>query len=272
MREYIDQGVRLGWLIDPKSGDGRDLPARPAGRGPRTAGDALRRGRAARVRARPEGHLVRLRPGGVTDGHDATEPGRPFTTRLGLALVGHADDPEEFDATPESAWVTARYRYELIHGVLVVTPPRRECRESTRTTTWAISSGPIRRHHPQRLGPRSTRLPEQTIPTTANRRRCRPGDLDRPGPAARRREGRPLDRRRVRLGRADATRPRDYEQKRDEYLAVGVREYWIIDRFRRIMTVYRERPDGPVAPGRRRRPRPTRPTCSPGSSCRSPGS
>jgi len=32
---------------------------------------------------------------------------------------------------------------------------------------------------------------------------------------------------------------RDYIDKRDEYLRVGVREYWIIDRFRRRMTVVR---------------------------------
>jgi Uma2 family endonuclease len=32
---------------------------------------------------------------------------------------------------------------------------------------------------------------------------------------------------------------RDYGEKRDEYLAAGVREYWVIDRFRRTMTVYR---------------------------------
>ncbi|MFX3707999.1 Uma2 family endonuclease, partial [Streptococcus suis] len=31
---------------------------------------------------------------------------------------------------------------------------------------------------------------------------------------------------------------RDYETKRDEYLQAGVREYWIIDRFVRTMTVY----------------------------------
>jgi Uncharacterized protein conserved in cyanobacteria len=31
---------------------------------------------------------------------------------------------------------------------------------------------------------------------------------------------------------------RDYEQKRDEYLAIGTKEYWVIDRFRRTMTVY----------------------------------
>jgi Uma2 family endonuclease len=32
---------------------------------------------------------------------------------------------------------------------------------------------------------------------------------------------------------------RDYLDKRDEYLRAGVREYWIIDRFRRRMTVVR---------------------------------
>jgi hypothetical protein len=39
---------------------------------------------------------------------------------------------------------------------------------------------------------------------------------------------------------------RDYEQKRDEYLAAGVKEYWIINRFRRIMTVYRPGISGPT--------------------------
>lgn len=32
---------------------------------------------------------------------------------------------------------------------------------------------------------------------------------------------------------------RDYVEKRDDYLAVGVKEYWVIDRFRRKMTVFR---------------------------------
>ena len=32
-------------------------------------------------------------------------------------------------------------------------------------------------------------------------------------------------------------RVRDYEEKRRQYLAIGVQEYWIIDRFQRIMTV-----------------------------------
>jgi Uma2 family endonuclease len=40
----------------------------------------------------------------------------------------------------------------------------------------------------------------------------------------------------VSAGRRD--RKRDYEEKRDEYRAIGIREYWIIDRFNRRMTVY----------------------------------
>jgi Uma2 family endonuclease len=38
-----------------------------------------------------------------------------------------------------------------------------------------------------------------------------------------------------------ADRRRDYQEKVVEYRELGVREYWIIDRFRRAMTVYRWR-------------------------------
>jgi Uma2 family endonuclease len=38
---------------------------------------------------------------------------------------------------------------------------------------------------------------------------------------------------------------RDYEVKGAEYLAAGIAEYWIIDRFRRTMTVYRGPGDNP---------------------------
>jgi Uma2 family endonuclease len=39
---------------------------------------------------------------------------------------------------------------------------------------------------------------------------------------------------------------RDYELKRDEYHAAGVEEYWVIDRFRRMMTVYYKGSVGPT--------------------------
>ena len=35
------------------------------------------------------------------------------------------------------------------------------------------------------------------------------------------------------------SRQRDYQIKRDEYRSAGVREYWIVDRFARLLTVYR---------------------------------
>ncbi|MFI5455115.1 MAG: Uma2 family endonuclease [Isosphaerales bacterium] len=37
-------------------------------------------------------------------------------------------------------------------------------------------------------------------------------------------------------------RVRDYDQKRRQYLDLGVTEYWVIDRFRRTMTVFRRNP------------------------------
>ncbi|HEX4591741.1 MAG TPA: Uma2 family endonuclease, partial [Gemmataceae bacterium] len=40
-------------------------------------------------------------------------------------------------------------------------------------------------------------------------------------------------------------RQRDYVDKRQEYIAAGVQEYWIIDRFRRTLTVVRPGPSGP---------------------------
>ena len=36
-----------------------------------------------------------------------------------------------------------------------------------------------------------------------------------------------------------------YADKREEYLAVGIREYWIFDRFRHTLTVVQSRPGGP---------------------------
>src|SRR5205085_592581 len=40
-------------------------------------------------------------------------------------------------------------------------------------------------------------------------------------------------------------RQRDYVEKRQKYIAAGVAEYWIVDRFRRMLTVVRPGPAGP---------------------------
>ena len=39
-------------------------------------------------------------------------------------------------------------------------------------------------------------------------------------------------------------RRRDYVDKRKEYLKAGVKEYWIIDRFQRTLTVIHNKPRG----------------------------
>jgi Uma2 family endonuclease len=150
--------------------------------------------------------------------------------------------PEEFDSLPESCF-DDRYRYELIRGVLVVSPPVSEAEADPNDELGHLLRS-YKEAHPEGSGLDAT-MPKRTVPTTAHRRRCdraiwvglgRLPDARRDIPA--------IVVEFVSAHRRDALR--DYEQKRDEYLAAGVREYWIIDRFRRIMTVYRAGPFGPV--------------------------
>ena len=63
---------------------------------------------------------------------------------------------------------------------------------------------------------------------------------------------------------------RDYVQKRDEYLVAGLQEYWIIDRFRRRMTVYRREPNKVVEVLIREARSLHAPRCCPDSNCRWP--
>ena len=51
----------------------------------------------------------------------------------------------------------------------------------------------------------------------------------------------------VSAGKRNANR--DYETKRKEYLEAGVIEYWIIDRFRRTLTVHRKSAKKPIVVG-----------------------
>ncbi len=150
--------------------------------------------------------------------------------------------PQQFDATPESAW-DDRYRYELINGVLIVTPPVSDAEADPNDDL-----GHMLRTF-QESNPRGQVLdrtmPERTVPGTPNRRRCdraiwtglgRVPDTQKDIPS--------IVVEFVSAQRRDILR--DYELKRDEYLTAGVQEYWVIDRFRRTMTVYRKSPSGPV--------------------------
>jgi Uma2 family endonuclease len=150
--------------------------------------------------------------------------------------------PEEFDAI-EPTGFEGGYRYEVINGVLVVTPPVGAA-EADPNDELGFLLRTYRGSHPQGQALDAT-MPERTVPGTPHRRRCdravwaglgRLPETSCDVPA--------IVIEFVSVSRSDALR--DYEQKRDEYLEAGVKEYWIIDRFRRIMTVYRPGLMGPT--------------------------
>jgi Uma2 family endonuclease len=162
--------------------------------------------------------------------------------RIGPQSAGLRMTVEEFDALPPSRFVKG-YRYEVIRGVLVVSPP-----VNIGEANPNDDLGYLLRTY-QETSPRGKALdltvPERNVPGTPNRRRCDRAvwaglghfpDVDQDIPA--------IVIEFVSRRRRDALR--DYEEKRDEYLAAGVKEYWIIDRFRRVMTVYRKGLAGPT--------------------------
>lgn len=159
---------------------------------------------------------------------------------IGPRSAGMSMTLEEFDAIPLEAFKD-HYRYELLRGVLVVSPlpgnAEIDPNEELGHLLWFY----------QQQDPRGSvidkTLPEQTIPTRENRRRCdraiwiglgRIPDPEADTPA--------IVIEFVSKSRRDVRR--DYEEKLAEYMQIGVREYWIVDRFRRTMTVYRNRPGG----------------------------
>lgn len=150
---------------------------------------------------------------------------------IGPDLAGTYMKPEEFDAAED--WDEG-YRYELINGVLIVTPPPGEGERGPNDLLGYLLRV-YQEQHPQGSALNYT-VTEHTMTTGENRRRAdrviwaglaRVPNVRRDPPtitiefvSSRRRD-----------------RVRDYEVKRQEYGAIGVAEYWIIDRFRRTMTV-----------------------------------
>jgi Uma2 family endonuclease len=165
---------------------------------------------------------------------------RRDTAVLSIRSSGLLMTTEEFDRIPLDA-INRHLRYELISGVLVVTPPpgnpEISPNEELGHLVWYYQQ-----YHPNGSIV-DVVLPEQTIYATPNRRRAdraiwtalgRVPDLTKDVPT-------------ILIEFVSAKKRdfiRDYETKWAEYLTIGVREYWIIDRFRRIMTVHRNLPDG----------------------------
>jgi Uma2 family endonuclease len=148
--------------------------------------------------------------------------------------------PEEFDAITN---YDERYRYELVHGVLVVNPipSEAEAEPNEELGYWLRD---YRDHHPQGSILDLT-LSERYLWTGDSRhradrliwaglRRLPDTAVDVPTIAVEF----------VSRGKRDWLR--DYQEKHREYLALGVVEYWIIDHFRCTMTVYRNPPRAPA--------------------------
>ena len=141
--------------------------------------------------------------------------------------------PEEFDAIAES---DDSVNYELINGVLVVTPmsSRSERSPNDLLGYWLQS---YQYRHPEGSCLVDT-LFEEYVRTRSNRRRA-----DRVMWVAH--SGiRPIPNTDIPTIVVEFVSPgkaawrRDYVEKRDEYLEAGVIEYWVIDRFSRQLAVY----------------------------------
>ncbi len=154
-------------------------------------------------------------------------------THIGPESNGMMMTPEEYDSIRD--WDKC-YRYELIHGVLIVSPPADIGERSPNDFLGHLILG-YQESHPNGSVVDGT-APEQEIQIGDNRRRA-----DRAIWIGLGRRVHPLnDVPAIAIefvSRTSRDRHRDYLVKRREYAEAGVHEYWIIDRFRREMTVFR---------------------------------
>ncbi len=155
----------------------------------------------------------------------------PTILQLGPAAAGLAMSCAEFDAAEfEPGW-----RYELIHGVLVVNPAplpqERGLNERLGNLLWAYQQT-----HPRGSNLDDT-LPEHDIHVGDQRRRA-----DRVIWTGLGRQPKPDETPTITVEFVSAGKRnliRDYEDKRREYEQLGVQEYWVLNRFERTMTVFR---------------------------------
>jgi Uma2 family endonuclease len=138
--------------------------------------------------------------------------------------------PQEFDrADFEDGW-----RYELINGVLIVSPIPSEQERDPNEELGALLRW-YRRTHPKG-GTLNRTLFEHTVIAGRNRRRA-----DRVIWAGLGRMPRPRELPTIIVefvSKRKRDRLLDYETKRDEFIEAGVKEYWVIDRFQRTVTVF----------------------------------
>lgn len=139
--------------------------------------------------------------------------------------------PEEFDGATK--W-DSEFRYELLYGVLIVTPSPSAAERGPNDVMAQLLLN-YQENHPEGSRLNAT-LSEHTLATGANRRRadrmiwC---GLDHEPDVLH--ETPTIVIEMVSADRCD--RERDYQTKRREYSEIGVREYWILDRFQRRATL-----------------------------------
>jgi Uma2 family endonuclease len=149
---------------------------------------------------------------------------------IGPDSAGIALTPRQFD----EADFLEGWRYELIKGVLVVSPTPLE-KERDPNDELGHMLRTYQETHPQGRCIDKT-LPEHTVPVRRNRRRADRVIWVGLGRVPTRRDVPSVIGEFVSKGKRDWVR--DYVEKRDEYMAIGVLEYWVFDRFRRTMTVF----------------------------------
>jgi Uma2 family endonuclease len=154
----------------------------------------------------------------------------PTLLQLGPDANGMLLAPQEFDTADfEEGW-----RYELVRGVLIVTPsPSHKERDPNDELGYLLRR--YHSDHPQGSALDAT-VSEETIQVGDERRRADRAIWAGLGRLPADEEVPTIVIEFVSAGRR--SRQRDYEEKRDEYLGAGVREYWIIDRFTRTMPVF----------------------------------
>jgi Uma2 family endonuclease len=150
--------------------------------------------------------------------------------RLGPHAAGLLLTPKEFDR----ALFREGWPYELINGVLVVSPtPSRTERDPNEELGYCLRR--YQQEHPQGSSLDST-LHEETIWTKPNRRRADRVVWTGLGRLPAEREAPTIVVEFVSIGKVN--QERDSIAKRAEYREIGVLEYWVVDRFRRTLTVF----------------------------------
>jgi Uma2 family endonuclease len=151
--------------------------------------------------------------------------------RLGPRSAGLLLTTAEFDrARFREGW-----RYELINEVLVVSPiPSRMVRNPNGELGYWLRN--YQEEHPHGSSLDAT-IYAETIETKQNRRHADRVIWAGLGRDPEERETPTIVVEFVSAGKVN--QERDYLAKRAEYREIGVREYWVIDRFRRTLTIFR---------------------------------